>query len=464
MANSYTVLADLRAGRFWEAKNINRGGQLMSVEMLLIDEQSSVVQGSVPAALKLMFRERMTERSVYTLSGFDVTRSNPKFRLSDAPFTIRFNDGTAFEKMATTERKIPTEHFRFRSYDQILELSNTGKQLPDVMGELRAIRSTITDRLPGPQRVMLTLRLEGNADVCVSLFDSLALAFHNKFDVYGREPKIVLVTGINPKIVSGKLYLNGTSATRVFFDCETAVGKAAFDRLPGGGTDQEGSSSKVVHAQKIEPLTIAELNQFVVTGDPQIIERSLRLHVPCAIKPMLSLNSGKLTDSSLLCDRYRVVFSVSDVTGTAAFVGFDKEVTKLTHVLASEAAHIVGVGVNAQVDSALPRSLAGIVGNTYTFQLKLTDFNFTPNHQTFTISRIFPARELAPIPTFTEGAEGPVPAAPQTVAPGTDAIGATACTVSEQPSTSDGPLAGREAAGEEEIDLEGSVPKKARVE
>ncbi|KAL0713494.1 hypothetical protein Bca4012_020472 [Brassica carinata] len=402
----------------------------MSVEMLLIDEQSSVVQGSVPAALKLMFRERMTERSVYTLSGFDVTRSNPKFRLSDAPFTIRFNDGTAFEKMATTERKIPTEHFRFRSYDQILELSNTGKQLPDVMGELRAIRSTITDRLPGPQRVMLTLRLEGNADVCVSLFDSLALAFHNKFDVYGREPKIVLVTGINPKIVSGKLYLNGTSATRVFFDC--------------GGTDQEGSSSKVVHAQKIEPLTIAELNQFVVTGDPQIIERSLRLHVPCAIKPMLSLNS--------------------DVTGTAAFVGFDKEVTKLTHVLASEAAHIVGVGVNAQVDSALPRSLAGIVGNTYTFQLKLTDFNFTPNHQTFTISRIFPARELAPIPTFTEGAEGPVPAAPQTVAPGTDAIGATACTVSEQPSTSDGPLAGREAAGEEEIDLEGSVPKKARVE
>ncbi|KAG2315098.1 hypothetical protein Bca52824_018220 [Brassica carinata] len=50
MANSYTVLADLRAGRcsnvaevrflrFWEAKNINKRGQLMSLEMLLIDEQ-----------------------------------------------------------------------------------------------------------------------------------------------------------------------------------------------------------------------------------------------------------------------------------------------------------------------------------------------------------------------------------------------------------------------------------------
>lgn len=36
-----------------------------------------------------------------------------------------------------------------------------------------------------------------------------------------------------------------------------------------------------------------------------------------------------------------MVFSVSDVTGIAGFVGFDKEVAKLTHVLASEAAQIV---------------------------------------------------------------------------------------------------------------------------
>ena len=45
-----------------------------------------------------------------------------------------------------------------------------------------------------------------------------------------------------------------------------------------------------------------------------------------------------------------------------------------------------GIGVNAQVDTELPRSLAKIVGNTYTFQLKWNDFNFTSNHRTFTIS------------------------------------------------------------------------------
>ena len=54
MANSYTFLANLRAGRcsntaevrllrFWEARNINKGGELMSIELLLIDEAVSVL-------------------------------------------------------------------------------------------------------------------------------------------------------------------------------------------------------------------------------------------------------------------------------------------------------------------------------------------------------------------------------------------------------------------------------------
>lgn len=59
-----------------------------------------------------------------------------------------------------------------------------------------------------------------------------------------------------------------------------------------------------------------------------------------------------------------------------------------------------GIGVNARVDTKIPRSLAEIVGNTYTFQLKLKDFNFTAKPQTFTICRIFPAPEVAPMLDF----------------------------------------------------------------
>ncbi|CAN7030247.1 unnamed protein product, partial [Brassica rapa subsp. trilocularis] len=169
------------------------------------------------------------------LSGFDVSRNNPNFRLYDESLSIRFNDGTSFDKLPESVSPIPTELFRFCSYNQLLELANTCKQLPgmhleslllDFLHHLTAIRSTITDRIPGARRVMLTLRLQSGDSVCVSFFYSMVLAFHSKFDSYGKEPRLVLATGVNPKIVgAGRLFLNATSATHLYFDSETAVGK-----------------------------------------------------------------------------------------------------------------------------------------------------------------------------------------------------------------------------------------------
>lgn len=149
-------------------------------------QQSTLIQGSINSIRQLKFRERLREGPVYTLSGFDVTRSNPNYRLADAPLSIRFSDGTSFDKLTESIRPIPTEMFQFRSYNQLLELANRVKQLPgmnlrflqcflcgtacvnitvliyfsDIIGELTAIRSTITARIPGAQRVMLTLRLK----------------------------------------------------------------------------------------------------------------------------------------------------------------------------------------------------------------------------------------------------------------------------------------------------------------
>ncbi|KAL0702577.1 hypothetical protein Bca4012_058699 [Brassica carinata] len=140
--------------------------------------------------------------------------------------------------------------------------------------------------------------------------------------------------------------------------------------------------------------------------------------------------------------RYRVILSVSDNTGTAAFLAFDMEVAKLTYVLASEAAQIVGIGVNAQVD---------------TFQLKLNEV--TSNHQNFTISRIFPTRELAPIPAFIGGVQ-----VPEAVAPGLDARVVNAGKVAEQASTSDGSHPELSAPAKERFAEDEKALKKARLE
>ncbi|CAN6812219.1 unnamed protein product [Brassica oleracea var. botrytis] len=162
------------------------------------------------------------------------------------------------------------------------------------------------------------------------------------------------------------------------------------------GLNQTGTSSKLLHAQKIEPITVSEVNQYVLTADPQmskILVDWVTLSLPLGnaltcVSPVLS----SLT--------YRVELSVADQTDDAVFVAFDMEMVKLTNIQASEAAQILGVGVDARVEDELPQFVADIVGKTFTFQLKLGEFNFTSKHQTFTISRIFTERQRAPLPAF----------------------------------------------------------------
>lgn len=62
-------------------------------------------------------------------------------------------------------------------------------------------------------------------------------------------------------------------------------------------------------------------------------------------------------------------------------MAFDEEMATITNIQAPEAAYIVGVGVNAKVDRDLRQFITEIVGSTYTFQLKLTAFNFTSKHK-----------------------------------------------------------------------------------
>ncbi|CAH8306679.1 unnamed protein product [Eruca vesicaria subsp. sativa] len=128
----YILLADLKVGhysntievhllRFWEARNVRKGGELMSLDMLLINENSTVIQGFVNVNCQFMFMQRLSKGPIYKLSGFNVTHNPPppNFRMLDAPFPIRFNNGTSVVKKTTFIRFIPTELFRFIPWSKV---------------------------------------------------------------------------------------------------------------------------------------------------------------------------------------------------------------------------------------------------------------------------------------------------------------------------------------------------------
>ncbi|KAF3489061.1 hypothetical protein F2Q69_00053035 [Brassica cretica] len=128
--------------------------------MLLMDVNSTLMQATINANQLPKFRERLAAGTMYSVSGFDVDRCAQNFKLVDSPLMIRFNDSTEFDVLSDPVSPIPAEGFRFRNQTKLVGFANTNTQLPDIIGEIVAVKITVTDPPEDKNRVMVTVKLE----------------------------------------------------------------------------------------------------------------------------------------------------------------------------------------------------------------------------------------------------------------------------------------------------------------
>ncbi|CAN6862516.1 unnamed protein product [Brassica oleracea] len=179
--NRFGVFSDLKTGkcssvvearllRYWEARNVKRGGELMWVDMLLVDVNATMMQATISAHRLPQYQERLTAGAMYSIADFYVARCAQNFRLSDSSLMIRFNKSTSFDEIDDPVSAFPEEAFRFRDQSELLGLANTNTQLPDIIGEILSVKSTVTDPPEEKNRVMVTIKMNSNDTVTLSLF------------------------------------------------------------------------------------------------------------------------------------------------------------------------------------------------------------------------------------------------------------------------------------------------------
>ncbi|CAN7041489.1 unnamed protein product [Brassica rapa subsp. trilocularis] len=148
------------------------------------------------------------------------------------------------------------------------------------------------------------------------------------------------------------LFLNATSGSHFYFDDEVIASQTLFDDDSTSGTEYGG-------VQKLEAVSLAELNAYVLTSLHKI----------------------------------------------AVFVAFDTAITKLTYARATEVSNPIGYGEQDPAEYNLPYFLQDIVLKSY-ISSQAYRVNFSFLHELFTVARTFDPNQRNPGPSFALHGEG----------------------------------------------------------
>ncbi|CAH2052406.1 unnamed protein product [Thlaspi arvense] len=229
------------------------------------------MQGTIHIQHLPKFQPLLNEGSIYVIIGFEVTKSNPRFKLTDFKNSIRFNQTTTMVLIDDSFTQIPKDLFRFRTHDQLLSLANTNKDLPDVIGAVCSSKAYRNESTLKIERLLVYMCLQSEK-VLLSAFDDHAAILNSSLEKKATGTCIMLATNINPNFfwrhsIVGEMYLNATSATHFYFDAGIQATHNFAERDTKNNSDVKYSG-----VQKIEQSSIAELNHYHTTSITQDAE------------------------------------------------------------------------------------------------------------------------------------------------------------------------------------------------
>nr|VDC87201.1 unnamed protein product [Brassica rapa] len=417
--------ADLRFRliHFWEARNPNTK-ILIGQEMLLIDEEGTVIQGFIPAGRVGIFD--LVAGSVYNLSNFFGSRSKEQYRVADHVATVSFSWNSSLSVLENPPVLIPDDRFRFHSYEEFRANCDSRGDLYDYVGHMKLVNGqTITDHMildevdiAEKRHLCVHVQTHDGPVMKLYLWDKAAADFCQKFKSYGNTPSVLLVTTVNPKHLGGTLALTSMSSSRVFMDADVQPTKdylacsCLFLRLNSNSDIANRVVAEVV--TKPEPVTLEELFSYIRQDSSKVawfecmatiddvVQGFAWYYISCggcnskAVKGHTSLicNNKKCVKTEFTgVPQYLTRISVYDKTEQAVFVILGDAGKELT---GKHAAELVanyfeandGVGADHRVP--VPQALLDTIGQTRKFIVKVSDHNLTGKTQTITVTKILP--------------------------------------------------------------------------
>uniref|UniRef100_A0A0D3DNQ1 Replication factor A C-terminal domain-containing protein n=1 Tax=Brassica oleracea var. oleracea TaxID=109376 RepID=A0A0D3DNQ1_BRAOL len=377
---------------FWEARNVHTK-VLMGLEMLLIDEHGTVIQGFIPPSRIKIYLPKMIAGSIYRLINFYGSKSKTVYRVAEPDVIIAF------------------------SWNSVPLFSGTVLfsflWIGSVSMVMKSLKRHVTSR-----GIFMIFSVTLNCGHVMKLYvwDKATTDFCEKFKALGKPPTVILVTTLNPKRVGGALSLSSLSSSRVFFDMDVQATREYLAWYESNMDVANRVNAEIV--TKTETATIGELLSYMKQKQAKVawfecsatiddvMSGSAWYYIACggcktkATKRPTTLMCKKCGKTEIDgAAEYLTKLSVYDNNDHASFVllgdaGFDLTGKKASTLVESYFEANESVGDDHVVP--VPQALIDTIGQTRTFVIKISQHNMDGKTQALTVTKVLSPEVPAP--------------------------------------------------------------------
>ncbi|XP_033131410.1 replication protein A 70 kDa DNA-binding subunit E-like [Brassica rapa] len=408
---------------FWEAWNVQTK-VLIGIEMLLIDEEASVIQGFISYGRIETYLPHMKAGCTYRLNKFYGSKSKTVYRIADSDVTISFSWNSALTALEDSSICFPEDRIRIHGFREFDGASDLKGDLYDYIGHIKLVNGKVpTDsilldegEIAVSRRVELHVQTHDDPVMKLYLWDKAAFEFIDKFKASRGTARVILVTTLNPKRFGGVLSLSAMASSRVFMDSDIQETLSYLSWLNSNLDVASRVNAEVI--TKPEPATLGELFAYMNQASSKVawfectatiddvVHGSGWYYIGCGVchtkatKGPTTLMCKKCGKSEIVgVAQYLTRLSVYDNNDQAVFVVLGDAGEELTGKKASELVekyYQVNDNIEGDHKVPVPQAMIDTIGQTRKFIVKVSKHNLDAKTQTLTVTKVLPPDAAGP--------------------------------------------------------------------
>uniref|UniRef100_A0A0D3BE44 Replication factor A C-terminal domain-containing protein n=1 Tax=Brassica oleracea var. oleracea TaxID=109376 RepID=A0A0D3BE44_BRAOL len=363
-------------GKAIVSDNVGETKVLIGLEMLLIDEEETVIQGFIPHGRIETYLRHMKAGVTYRLNKFYGSKSKTIYRDSSICF--------------------PEDQFRIHGYKEFEAACDLRGDLYDYVGHIKLVNGQVPNdsllldeaEIAASRRVELHVQTHEDLVLKLYLWDKVAFEFCEKFKASGGTARVILVTTLNPKRFVGILSLSSMTPSRVFLDSDVQE-----TRLNSNLDVANRVNAEVV--TKPETATLGELFSYMKQASAKVawIECTSTIddvvhgfgwyYIGCGVCHTKATKGP----TTLMCKK----------CGKSEIVGVAQYLSKLSIYDHNDQAVFVVLGDAGEDHIApVPQAMIDTIGQTRKFIVKVSNHNLSARTQTLTVTKVLPLEAPEP--------------------------------------------------------------------